>query len=64
MKKIELRVNKCEDCPFCSPEFGFHEKIRYYCTKSDKYLSGIRSIPKFCPLDDVKKHVAFPVNTD
>lgn len=61
MKKLEIEISKCDDCPYCTPQFGFHENMYFWCDKTQKKITNIRSIPNFCPLEDTNL-VAKPKN--
>ena len=63
MKKIELYINKCEECPHCSPEFSLHERQKWYCELMDAEIKDVETIPKECPLEDSKKAVDIMKNT-
>lgn len=48
-----VRVNRCEDCPFCSP---WHEGVEeftcdhYDCHTQDKAVNPSGVVPSWCPL--------------
>lgn len=47
MKKIELEVAKCADCPYL--DLGMD-----LCNKADRYIWEPEAIPDWCPLPDVE----------
>lgn len=60
-KRLSIKIEKCEDCPFCEMTFiqatraRWEDKSEFICKKAHKHMRGDKkSIPQDCPLDDEK----------
>ncbi len=61
-KQLKLRIDKCEDCPYCKMTYigliaaQWEDKANFICRKANKHMRGDRkSISQECPLSDARE---------
>ncbi len=65
MKKLEMIVEKCGDCPFAYFSIGY--QFNHKCSKTNEQIDIHKGIGEKCPLPDhcmPSKHIEPPENVE
>ena len=50
MKRLELDINRCADCPYM--DHFWHDDADGWCCKDEREIDDVSVLPDFCNLPD------------